>query len=98
MEPIRRPILAVIALNAILLGAIALVSFAPRSEAQGVRRSTYTMVSGTVNGQIIPVLYIVDEGSGELVAVTWDDQNKTFNGMGYRNLAADSVEFSRSRN
>ncbi len=98
MKDLPRSLLAVIALNAILLGGIALVGFAPDSNAQAIRRSTYTMVSGTVNGQVNPVLYIVDEGSLELVAISWDDQTKTFTGMGYRNLSTDAADLGRNRN
>lgn len=98
MKNLPRSLAAVIALNAILLGGIALVGFAPSSDAQAIRRSTYTMVSGTVNGQVNPVLYIVDEGSLELVAMSWDDKAKTFTGLGYRNLSADAAELGRSRN
>jgi hypothetical protein len=98
MKSFPRPFAAVIALNAILLGGIALVGLAPGSDAQAVRRSTYTMVSGTVNGQVNPVLYLVDEGSLELVAISWDDQTKSFTGMGYRNLAADAADLGRNRN
>jgi hypothetical protein len=51
-----------------------------------------------VNGQVNPVLYLVDEGSLELVAISWDDQTKSFTGMGYRNLAADAADLGRNRN
>jgi len=98
MKDLPRSLIAVIALNAILLGGIALVGLAPDSGAQAIRRSTYTMVSGTVNGQVNPVLYIVDEGSLELVAISWDDQTKTFTGLGYRNLSADAADLGRNRN
>lgn len=98
MKPSNRPVAALIALNAILLGGIALATLAPRSDAQATRRGTYAMVSGTVNGQVNPVLYVVDESSLELVAISWDDQTKTFTGMGYRNLAADAADLGRNRN
>lgn len=98
MKTTHRPLVAVIALNAILLGGIALVGLAPQSDAQAVRRGSYTMVSGTVNGQVNPVLYIVDESGLELVAISWDDQSKTFTGLGYRNLAADASDLGRNRN
>jgi hypothetical protein len=98
MQNLPRSLVAVIALNAILLGGIALIGFAPASDAQAVRRSTFTMVSGTINGQVNPVLYIVDEGSLELVAISWDDQTKTFTGLGYRNLSTDAADLGRNRN
>jgi hypothetical protein len=98
MKKFRNPLAAVVALNAVLLGGIALTTLAPRSDAQAARRGTYTMVSGTVNGQVNPVLYVVDESSLELVAISWDDQTKTFTGMGYRNLAADAADLGRNRN
>jgi len=98
MQSLHRPLAAIVAINAVLLGGIALVAFAPASDAQARHRSSYTMVSGTINGQVNPVLYIVNEGALELVAISWDDQTKTFTGMGFRNLAADSGDLGRARN
>lgn len=100
MRTQRRPLVGLLALNAVLLGVLATVSLAPRVQANpnALGRSSYAMVAGGVKGQNMPVLYIVDEGSQELVGVTWDEQAKTITGMGYRNLASDLGEVGRTRN
>lgn len=87
-----------ILLNAALLVGLAAVQFAPRSQAQSRSRNTYTMVAGNIRGQVNPVIYIVNEDTAELVAVSWDDQAKTLTGMGYRNLVLDAGESGRIRN
>jgi hypothetical protein len=96
----RRPLVGLLALNAVLLGVLATVSLAPRVQANpnALGRSSYTMVAGTVKGQTMPILYVVDESSQELVGISWDEQAKNLVGMGYRNIATDSAEVGRARN
>ncbi len=99
MRSRRRPLIGLLALNAALLVVLAGVTFAPKANAQTTRlRGTYTMVSGTVKGQLMPIIYIVDESSAELVGMSWDEQGKTLVGMGYRNLTVDAAEVGRARN
>ncbi len=100
MRTRHRPLVGLLALNAVLLGVLATVTLAPRVQANpnALGRSSYTMVAGTVKGQAMPILFIVDEGAQELVGVSWDEQGKNLVGMGYRNLAADSAEVGRARN
>jgi hypothetical protein len=93
-----RPLTGLLALNAVLLAVLAVVSLAPRVQASAAPRSTFTMVAGSVKGQTMPVVYIVDETAMELVGISWDEQQKTMNGMGYRNLANDMNEIARVRN
>jgi len=85
-------------LNGALLVALGAVTFGPKVVAQTRTRGTYTMVSGTIKGQIQPVLYVVDESALELVAVSWDDNRRQMTGMGFRNLAADINDIARTRN
>ncbi|MDZ4753319.1 MAG: hypothetical protein SGJ11_02335 [Phycisphaerae bacterium] len=95
----RRPFLGLLALNGVLLVALGAVTFAPKADAQAGRsRGTYAMVAGTVNGQLMPIVYIVDESNAELVGVTWDEQRRELIGMGYRNLLTDATEVGRARN
>jgi hypothetical protein len=95
----RRPLVGLLALNAVLLGVLGTVALAPRVQATNApARSSYVMAAGNVKGQQMPVLFIVDEGSQELVGVSWDEQAKNLVGMGYRNLATDAGEIGRARN
>ncbi len=100
MRTRRRPLVGLLALNAVLLGVLATVALTPRVQGSpnALGRSSYAMVAGTIKGQAMPVLFIVDEGSQELVGVSWDEQAKTLTGMGYRNVGADSAEVGRARN
>lgn len=99
MRTHRRPLVGLLALNAVLLGVLATVSLAPRVQATvSGPRTTYTMVAGGAKGQLMPVLYVIDEGSLELVGVSWDEQRKTLVGMGYRSLTSDATEITRVRN
>lgn len=94
----RSSLKGLIALNAVLLAVLASVSLAPSVVAQARNRSSFTMVAGNVNGQVQPVVYVVDEGTAELVGISWDENKKQLVGMGYRNLSADATEASRARN
>jgi hypothetical protein len=91
-------LVGLLALNGALVVALGVVALAPFAQAQNRPRGTFTMVAGQVRGQTPPSVYIIDETTQELVAVTWDDQTRTLTGMGYRNLAADAVEAGRTRN
>ena len=94
----RRSLTGLIVLNAALLLALGVVKFAPQSVAQNRPREAYTMVAGSINGQTAQVVYLVNETTQELVGVLWDDSKRELTGMGYRNLATDSTELTRSRN
>jgi hypothetical protein len=83
-----------IALNALLVGALVIVALAPSAGAQGgvVRpRGEYTMVSGKFQGSVEDAIYIVDSSNQELIALRWDRSKKSMAGLGYRSLAADSA-------
>lgn len=93
------PVVALIALNALLLGGIALVELAPRAGAQSVSRtrSSYAMTGGSVMGIPQGILYIVNETDGEIVALMWNERAKQFQGLGYRNISADLMSSQRVR-
>lgn len=82
-----------LALNGVLLGALALVSFAPGADAQREARRArgeYTMVAGKVQGLTAAAIYVVDSNNAELLAVRWDQSRKTLAPMGFRDLNVDA--------
>ncbi len=92
-SPPRRPssnVTALIALNAVLLGVLATVTFAPPASAQVRARGAYTMVAGGANNVQSSVVYIIDTVNQEMTAMTYDSASRSVKGLGYRNLAADA--------
>jgi hypothetical protein len=93
----RTQFLSLIALNAVLLTALALVSLSGRASAQQQRqRGSYMLISSGVTGTPLSVVYVIDETNNELVAMAWDDAGKKMSYVGYRNIAADSMQARRS--
>ena len=95
----RGSIRGLVALNALLLGALAFVTFAPSVTGQpsGRQRGDYTMVSGGVNGIDSDAIYIVDSVNQEMIAITYDQTTRNIEGIGYVNLAADAKEAAKPR-
>ena len=93
----RKSLRPLIYLNAGLLVALAAVTFMPAAAAQMRPRSTYTMVGGTVNGIVQGVVYITNETTNEVVAVSWYENQKRLVGLGYRNMTADAVQAAKTR-
>ena len=93
----RKSLRPLIYLNAALLVALGAVTLMPAAVAQLRPRSTYTMVGGTVNGIVQGVVYVTNETTGEVVAVSWYENQKRMVGLGYRNLAADAVQAAKTR-
>lgn len=89
MKRKRTAVHGLIMLNALLLGALAFVSFSPAAGAQARRNGLYTLVGGTANGQVAGVAFIVDEVNQEMVALSWNEGAKQLLGLGYANLAVD---------
>ena len=87
-----------IALNAALLLALGVVTFAPASLAQkggqpanGARaRGEYTMVSGRIVGGSNHAIYIVDANNQEMLSMIWNQSNHGLDVIGYRDLRADA--------
>lgn len=94
-SPLRRPpsnVAALIALNAVLLGLLAAVTFGPPASAQQMRaRGAFTMLAGGANNSQSSVVYIVDTVNQEMTAMTYDSSNRAVKGLAYRNLAADAA-------
>ncbi len=88
---------SLLAINAALLGLLALVSFAPAVGAQGRGRGDYTMVGGGANGANSAVVYIIDAANQEMIAATFNVNTRVLDGVGYRNLAQDAAQVLRSQ-
>ena len=86
-------------LNALLLAALAAVTFGSSAGAQNaVRgRGEYTMVTGGANGTDAGIIYIADVANQEVIAMAYNVNNKVLDGVGYRNLAADAANVVKNR-
>ena len=84
-------LLGLLALNGALLAVLGVVSLGPSAEAQPRVRGAYTMAGGDVNGSLSAVIYVVDTTNQELIAIHYDPSQKKLQGLGYRNLAADTA-------
>jgi len=93
----RSSIRTLVVLNCCLLAALAAVTFGPSAVAQLRPRSSYTMAGGTVNGIVQGVVYITDETTNEVVAVSWFENQKRLVGLGYRNMTMDAQQAAQTR-
>ena len=96
-RPRAHTLRALLALNAVLLGVLATVTLGPAVSAQARSRGAYAMVAGGANNTQSSVVYVVDVVNQELVAVSYSGTTRSFNGIAYRNLAADAADALRSR-
>lgn len=88
--PSRSAVRGLVVLNVLLLAALAVVTLSPSAGAQARPRGSYLMAAGDAQGTDAGIVFIVDTVSQELVAITWDDNQKQINGVGYRNLVNDA--------
>ena len=93
----RSSLRSLVVLNCCLLVALGAVTLGPAAVAQIRPRSSYTMVSGTVNGIVQGVVYMNDETTNEVVAVSWFENQKRLVGLGYRNMSMDASQAAQSR-
>ena len=84
-------------LNVMLLALLAAVTFGSSADAQSRVRGQYTMVAGGVNGSTSSAVYIVDVINQEMMAVTYNQNTKRLDGIGYVNLAFDAATRSGNR-
>ena len=82
---------ALLAVNALLLGVLALVTFGPDAEAQNRRSGEYLLVSGGVKGTTTDAVYIIDVLNDEMLVVQYDPNSTTLTGVGYRDLERDAA-------
>ena len=84
-----------IVLNAALLLVLAAITFSSDLFAQSVSRGEYICVSGNIQGSNIPVTWILNQSTQELVAMSYDKQKRQFTGLGYRNITTDAQTGAR---
>lgn len=91
---VRTKTRTLLAVNAVLAGALVVLSVGAPAEAQPGNqqrpRGDYTLVSGKTSTGNANAVYILDANNHELVGLKWDAAKKTFNTIGYRNLDTDS--------
>ncbi|MBL8746149.1 MAG: hypothetical protein JNK58_07315 [Phycisphaerae bacterium] len=89
----RRTHTGLIALNALLMGLLALVTLAPGANAQTrPKRATgqYAIVDGRIQGVAEAAIYVYDTANQEMLALRWDRSRKMLQTLGHRDLAADA--------
>ena len=89
--------IGLIVVNALLVGALAAVTFGPNAQAQSRARADYTMAAGGAKGSQSSVLYVVDTTNQELIALSFDADQKKMQGIGFRDLRADAARLASSR-
>lgn len=91
----RNPHKGLIALNAILLGLLAIVTLAPGAEAQTKRKrpvGQYAIVDGRIQGSAEAAIYVYDTSNQEMLALRWNSSRKVLQVLGHRDLAADAEQ------
>jgi len=91
----RRGLLGLVGLNAALAVALLLVEFGPRAWAQpgdgpARPRGEYTLIGGEIQTGNSDAVYVIDSVNQEMIVMTWEDGRNNLNGIGYRDLDADS--------
>lgn len=94
-SPRRRFPRGLVALNAVLLAGLAVVTLEPMAGAQmgtpiSRARGEYSVVAGASIGGVSSVIYVLDSANRELIALNWNDSIKSLEGVGYRDLSVDS--------
>lgn len=92
---------ALLTLNGVLLGFLALIALAPGAPAQsgqpraqgspGRAPGVYLVVSGRTQGSVTDGIYVLDSTNQELMVLEWDRNGRRLNPRGWRSLAADSA-------
>ncbi|MBX3373773.1 MAG: hypothetical protein KF817_08050 [Phycisphaeraceae bacterium] len=89
-ESWRSPgIAGLVALNLVLLAALAAVTWMPEAAAQSRARGRYIMVGGGVNGSAAEAVWLIDTVNEELISITWDPNEREIVGIGGRSIARD---------
>lgn len=95
----RGQLQGLIALNVVLLAALAAVTLGPTAFAQQGRAARaagdYSMVNGRAQGITESVVYVVDGINRDLVAIKWDRSRKGWEGLGYASLTEDAQRGGR---
>jgi hypothetical protein len=80
-----------VVLNVALLGALAVMTFMPRADAQLRARANYTMAAGGTPGTAADVIWVVDTVNQQMIALTWEPNQRELVGIGGRSLARDAA-------
>ncbi|MGH7131055.1 MAG: hypothetical protein ACREJO_03825 [Phycisphaerales bacterium] len=87
--------------NALLLGALAVVTLQSTAQAQRQAstrpRGTYLLVAGKMIGGTSHAVYVLDTSNQELIGLRWDGAGQRLEPFGYRNVAGDSAAAGRGR-
>lgn len=82
-----------VAVNAGLLVVLGVATLAPAQPGAQRARGDYAMVGGEFQGGGgANAVYILDASNQELIAVSWDRNRRSLNGIGYRSLDRDAQE------
>lgn len=84
-----------VVLNLLLLTLLAAVTFGSKADAQVRQRGEYTMVGGGANGANAGIVYVVDTVNNQMIALTYDQTNKSLVGVGSRDLGRDAAQVGR---
>lgn len=87
-----------VALNLLLLGVLGAVTIVPKLEAQSMRgdmqnprvRGEYALVGGQSLGDTADTIFVLDSANREMVALRWNESNKSLEGVGFRDLVRDA--------
>lgn len=87
-----------LALNALLILVLLIVTFGPVAAAQPAAprpRGDYTMVSGRALGFTESAIWLVDTANQELMVLRYNRSTKQLAFLGYRNMALDARQSER---
>jgi len=86
------PRVALVAANAALLLVLGAVTLAPVADAQQSQRprGEYIVLGGQMTGSPSNAVHVIDTSNQEMVSLRWNQANKAFDGLGYRNLRQDA--------
>lgn len=86
------PRVALVALNAVLLLVLGVVTLSPSAAAQQAQRprGEYILLGGQMTGSPTSAVHVIDTSNQEMITLRWSQSGKTFEGLGYRNLRLDA--------
>lgn len=91
----RGGLVGLVAVNAALAIALLLVEFAPLANAQPAQASSrprgdYTLIGGEIQTGNSDAIYVIDSVNQDMIVLRWEDGRNVLEGVGYRDLDADS--------
>lgn len=95
---LSRPVARLLAANALLaltlgaLWAIPTPAAAQPAASTGRARGTYTMLAGKPRTGSTSAIYVIDSVNQEAIVLRWNDSKSALEGLGYRNLAKDTLQ------